>query len=63
MNRSVLLILALCGGRDEVTIGQALSKASQIDLDQWDEENIPYTLRRKRQDFLNNKNPKNKKNS
>jgi hypothetical protein len=63
MNRSVLLIPALCGGRDDVMIERALSEASQADLDKWDEENIPYTLRRKRQDLFNNKKPKNKKNT
>lgn len=63
MNRSVLLIPALCGSRDDIIIERALSEASQADLDSWDEENIPYTMRRKRQDFLNNKNPKNKKNT
>ena len=63
MNRSVLLIPALCGGRDEITIGRALSEASQVDLDKWDEESIPYTLRRKRQDFLKNKKPKIKENT
>lgn len=58
MNRSVLLIPALCGGRDDTMIKRALNEASQADLDKWDEENIPYTMRRKRQKFLNNKNPK-----
>ena len=58
MNRSVLLIPALCGGRDESMIERALNKASQADLDKWDAENIPYTMRRKRRDFSSNKNPK-----
>jgi len=63
MNRSVLLIPALCGCRDESMIKRALNESSQGDLDQWDEENIPYTMRRKRQKFINNKNPKNRKNT
>jgi hypothetical protein len=52
MNRSVLLIPALCGGRDDIVIDRALNEASQIDLDKWEKENIPYTIRKKRQDFL-----------
>lgn len=55
MNRSVLLIPALCGGRNEVMIWQALNKASQADLEKWDEKNIPDTMRKKRQEFFENK--------
>ena len=52
MNRSVLLIPALCGRREEVVIDQALNKASQVNLEKWEQENIPYTVRKKRQEFL-----------
>ena len=55
MNRSVLLIPALCGGRNEVMVRQALNKASQADLEKWDEKNIPETMRKKRQEFFENK--------
>ncbi len=58
MNRSVLLIPALCGGRDEMMIQQALNEASQADLEEWDKENIPYTMRRKRQIFFEYKTQK-----
>lgn len=54
MNRSVLLIPALCGNLDEATVGQALSKASCADLKKWEEDNIPYTMRKKRQEFFEN---------
>jgi len=54
MNRSVLLIPALCGSRKEVVIHQALKDASQVDLEKWEKENIPYTIRKKRQEFLVN---------
>ena len=58
MNRSVLLIPALCGSRDEPLIRQALNEASQADLEKWDEENIPYTIRRKRQKFFESESQK-----
>jgi len=58
MNRSALLIPALCSGRDEAVIRQALSVASQASLVGWDKENIPYTIRRKRQEFFDNKSQK-----
>ena len=58
MNRSVLLIPALCGGRDEAVIRQALSVASQASLEKWDKDNIPYTMRRKRQEFFENESQK-----
>jgi len=62
MNRSVLLIPALCGRREEAVIDQALNKASQIDLEKWDEVNIPYTIRKKRQEFFKNESQKSGKN-
>ncbi len=62
MNRSVLLIPALCGGRSESIIQQALNEASQADLEEWDKENIPYTLRRKRHDFFKNESQKKENN-
>jgi len=52
MNRSVLLIPALCGNRSGDVIAQALSKASCADLEKWEKDNIPYTMRKKRQDFF-----------
>ncbi len=54
MNRTVLLIPALCGYLNEGVITQALQQASQRDLEQWESDNIPYTVRKKRQQFFNN---------
>ena len=54
MNRSVLLIPALCGNLNNEVIVQALSCVSQCDLKEWENENIPYTVQKKRQNFFNN---------
>jgi len=62
MNRSVLLIPALCGGRNESMIQQALNEASQADLAEWDKKNIPYTMRKKRQKFFENESQKSESN-
>ena len=47
MNRSILLIPAICGDRNEVMIQQALNKASQAELEKWGKENTPDTMRKK----------------
>ena len=52
MNRTTLLIPALCGNLDEITITQALNKVRHNDLTVWEKENIPYTVRKKRQAFF-----------
>ncbi len=52
MNRTTLLIPALCGQLDGVVITQALNHASQNDLNQWEDDNVPYTMRKKRQAFF-----------
>ena len=52
MNRTTLLIAALCGNLNEITITQALNKARHNDLNDWEKENIPYTVRKKRQAFF-----------
>ncbi len=52
MNRSVLLIPALCGKLDNTVITQALRQASQSDLQAWEKKHIPYTMRKKRQAFF-----------
>ena len=52
MNRTTLLIPALCGHLDETTITQALSQACHNDLEIWEKVNIPYTVRKKRQTFF-----------
>lgn len=53
MNRSVLLIPALCGNRNDANITQALNQASHRDLEEWEKKNIPSTVRKKRGDFFN----------
>lgn len=58
MNRSTLLIPALCGKRNDVIIKQALNEASQVDLKNWEKKNISYTVRKKRQEFFRNKSHK-----
>jgi hypothetical protein len=52
MNRTALLIPALCGEIDETGIKNALNQARHKDLKDWEDANIPYTVRKKRQEFL-----------
>lgn len=59
MNRSVLIIPALCGNLSTAAISESLSTARHIDLQAWEAENIPYTMRKKRQTFFRNLKPKN----
>jgi len=49
MNRTALLIPALCGHPDAATLSNALGLARQGDLATWEQEHIPYTMRKKRQ--------------
>ena len=60
MNRSVLLIPALCGGKQmtEQQISALLARTPHKALQTWEQENIPYTLRKKRQAFFNREKPK-----
>ena len=55
MNRSALLIPALCGQLNETIITKALNHASQKAILQWEVKNIPYTMRKKRHDFFSEK--------
>ena len=52
MNRTTLLIPALCGNREEETVIQAFKLTSQKDLMAWEQKEIPYTLQKKRQAFF-----------
>jgi hypothetical protein len=52
MNRTALLIPALCGEIDETIIERAFSHARQKDLRSWEKDSIPYTMRKKRQVFF-----------
>jgi len=54
MNRTTLLIPALCGNPDENMMTPALNQASHKELKNGEKENIPYTMRKKRQAFLAN---------
>jgi len=53
MNRTALLIPALCGQLDDRIITQALNHARHDDLKSWEKDNIPYTMRKKRYAFFN----------
>jgi prenyltransferase beta subunit len=53
MNRTALLIPALCGEIDETVFENALNHARHKDLKDWEDANIAYTVRKKRQEFLN----------
>jgi hypothetical protein len=55
MNRSVLLIPALCGNPEHDLISKALSTTRHADIEEWDQSNIPYTQNRRRRDFLHQK--------
>ncbi len=53
INRTALLIPALCGNVPEITIDKALKQARHKDLKIWEDENIPYTMRMNRRMFFN----------
>lgn len=55
MNRTTLLIPALCGHLNKESITQALSQSRHSDLELWEKNNIPYTVRKKRRAFFKNK--------
>lgn len=63
MNRSALIIPALCGNLSAASISASLNNARHVDLKAWEEENIPYTMRKKRQVFFQNIEPKISKNT
>ena len=55
MNRTTLVIPALCGKIDGQAIAQALAHTTHGDIQRWEQENIPYTLRKRRRAFFNGK--------
>jgi len=59
MNRTVLLIPALCGKRSGSVVTQALHLASHVDLEAWEKEHIPYTVRKKRLEFFKERGSQN----
>lgn len=52
MNKTTLLIPALCGTLDESDITNAFDTVSHQDIKGWEDENIPYTMRKRRQAFF-----------
>ena len=52
MNRTALLIPALCGNLNHMTVTQALNQTRHNDLALWEQANIPYTVRKKRRAFF-----------
>jgi len=60
MNRSVLLIPALCGAAhlNQQTITALLAGTPHKLLQEWEEAHIPYTLRKKRQEIFKKDKPK-----
>ncbi len=59
MNRTVLLIPALCGKLTGSTITQALRQTSQADIKAWEKKHISYTVRKKRHAFFNGNDSQN----
>jgi hypothetical protein len=59
MNRTVLLIPALCGNRDEITLLRTFSQTCHAELKEWEVDNIPYTVRKNRQLFFSSDESKN----
>jgi len=52
MNRTTLLIPALCGRLNTAVAECALAQTRHHDLQTWEQANIPYTLRKKRHAFF-----------
>lgn len=56
MNRTTLLIPALCGTLNQTKITQVLNQVRHKELKIWEKANIPYTVRKKRRAFFDNIN-------
>ena len=54
MNRAVLLIPLLCGNLDKDRLLSVLENTQHKELKNWEEENIPHTVRKERMKFFNN---------
>lgn len=52
MNRTTLVMPALCGQAESLTIAQALVQTTHRDLQHWEQQHIPETLRQKRGEFF-----------
>jgi hypothetical protein len=55
MNRTTLVIPALCGKIDGPVIAQGLAHTTHGDIQRWEQDNIPYTLRKQRRTFFHGK--------
>ena len=56
MNRATLLIPLLCGNLDKQKILDTLANTKHKELKEWEEENIPDTVRKQRMAFFNDDN-------
>jgi hypothetical protein len=61
INRSILLIPSLCGNLERDSIDQLLRDSQHKELLQWEEKNVPDTLRKKRQKLNQNPQPRGQK--
>lgn len=52
INRTALVIPALCGHLDQAVIAQALAHTTHRDLQHWEQQQVPVTLRKQRRAFL-----------
>jgi hypothetical protein len=55
INRTVLVIPALCGALDPAAIAQALATTTHRDLQHWEQQHLPSTLRQRRSEFFHKK--------
>ncbi len=55
-------LIVICGNHDDKTIAHALHMANHRDLQKWEKDNVPYTMRKKRQEFLVNVKSRNREN-
>lgn len=58
INRSVLLIPAMCGTRSDLEMAQTRELICHKDLKQWEEDNLPSTLIKDRRNYFKNNNTK-----
>lgn len=58
MNRSTLLIPLLCGQQDEATVERIFNQTKHKNLKKWEQNNIPYTMRKKRSELFEGIQPK-----
>ena len=52
INRTALIMPILCGNLDKFEMNRILNEIRHKEIKEWEDENISYTLRRKRQEFF-----------